>query len=128
MRYPEKMKYTYNPTPAPPPLPACGPDAAVQVKCRPNCGACCIAPSISSAIPRMPHGKPSDTRCAQLMPDLSCALFDTPARPAVCSSFQPSADMCGCNAQAAYDYLLALEKATAPETRNPAADPCLIRE
>ncbi|WP_429347626.1 hypothetical protein [Paraburkholderia sp. Clong3] len=27
--------------------------------CRPDCGACCIAPSISSPIPGMPNGKPS---------------------------------------------------------------------
>jgi hypothetical protein len=25
--------------------------------CRPQCGACCVAPSISSPIPGMPHGK-----------------------------------------------------------------------
>jgi Fe-S-cluster containining protein len=25
--------------------------------CRNGCGACCIAPSISSPIPGMPHGK-----------------------------------------------------------------------
>jgi hypothetical protein len=27
--------------------------------CRPGCGACCIAPSITSPIPGMPDGKPS---------------------------------------------------------------------
>ncbi|MGR5456700.1 YkgJ family cysteine cluster protein, partial [Vibrio alfacsensis] len=27
--------------------------------CRLGCGACCIAPSISSPIPGMPNGKPS---------------------------------------------------------------------
>lgn len=26
-------------------------------ECRPGCGACCIAPSISSPIPGMPEGK-----------------------------------------------------------------------
>ncbi len=26
--------------------------------CRPGCGACCIAPSITTPIPGMPHGKP----------------------------------------------------------------------
>ena len=34
--------------------------------CRPGCAACCIAPSISSPIPGMPHGKPAGVRCAQL--------------------------------------------------------------
>ena len=28
-----------------------------------GCGACCIAPSISSAIPGMPDGKPAGVRC-----------------------------------------------------------------
>ncbi|HAI50813.1 MAG TPA: zinc/iron-chelating domain-containing protein, partial [Enterobacteriaceae bacterium] len=28
------------------------------MECRPDCGACCIAPSISTPIPGMPHGKP----------------------------------------------------------------------
>ncbi len=28
------------------------------VSCRPGCGACCTAPSISSPIPGMPNGKP----------------------------------------------------------------------
>ncbi|HLV28200.1 MAG TPA: YkgJ family cysteine cluster protein, partial [Burkholderiaceae bacterium] len=27
--------------------------------CRPHCGACCTAPSISSPIPGMPQGKPA---------------------------------------------------------------------
>ncbi|MGO2368564.1 MAG: YkgJ family cysteine cluster protein, partial [Serratia sp. (in: enterobacteria)] len=30
--------------------------------CRADCGACCIAPSISSPIPGMPNGKPANTR------------------------------------------------------------------
>ncbi|MDR8085529.1 YkgJ family cysteine cluster protein, partial [Acinetobacter baumannii] len=27
-------------------------------QCRPHCGACCTAPSITSPIPGMPNGKP----------------------------------------------------------------------
>ena len=34
--------------------------------CRAGCGACCIAPSISSPIPGMPNGKPAGVRCVQL--------------------------------------------------------------
>jgi len=29
------------------------------MECRPHCGACCTAPSISSPIPGMPNGKMS---------------------------------------------------------------------
>ncbi|HNV09555.1 MAG TPA: YkgJ family cysteine cluster protein, partial [Dokdonella sp.] len=29
------------------------------MSCRSGCGACCIAPSISSPIPGMPNGKPA---------------------------------------------------------------------
>ncbi|HVK38365.1 MAG TPA: YkgJ family cysteine cluster protein, partial [Candidatus Kapabacteria bacterium] len=34
--------------------------------CRDGCGACCIAPSITSPIPGMPDGKPAGVRCVQL--------------------------------------------------------------
>ncbi|MFC0402948.1 YkgJ family cysteine cluster protein [Paraburkholderia rhizosphaerae] len=50
--------------------------------CRPGCGACCIAPSISSPIPGMPDGKPAGVRCVQLGDDLRCAIFGKPERPA----------------------------------------------
>ena len=38
----------------------------IPLDCRPRCGACCTAPSISSPIPGMPHGKPAGVRCIQL--------------------------------------------------------------
>ena len=34
--------------------------------CRRNCGACCIAPSITSPIPGMPQGKPAGVRQADI--------------------------------------------------------------
>ncbi|QSA20024.1 YkgJ family cysteine cluster protein, partial [Vibrio furnissii] len=40
--------------------------------CRLGCGACCIAPSISSPIPGMPNGKPAGTRCIQLNENNLC--------------------------------------------------------
>ncbi|MDH5517487.1 MAG: YkgJ family cysteine cluster protein [Gammaproteobacteria bacterium] len=64
------------------------------MKCRPNCGACCIAPSISSAIPGMPDGKPARTPCIHLDIDMRCLIFKHPERPKVCDDLQPSADMC----------------------------------
>lgn len=63
--------------------------------CRSGCGACCIAPSISSAIPGMPDGKPAGVRCVQLSADNRCAIFGDPRRPAVCASLRASVEMCG---------------------------------
>ncbi len=82
--------------------------------CRPGCGACCIAPSISSPIPGMPEGKPAGIPCIQLTPDLRCALFGHPARPACCSGLQASPEMCGRDRGQALMWLTALERATQP--------------
>jgi len=80
--------------------------------CRPGCGACCIAPSITSPIPGMPHGKPAGVPCVQLMDDLRCALFGQPERPAFCASLRPTGEMCGANRGEALVYLTRLEAAT----------------
>jgi len=82
--------------------------------CRPHCGACCIAPSISSPIPGMPDGKPAGVRCVQLMDDLRCALFGNPERPAVCSSLRPMEEMCGASAGEAMERLEIMERMTRP--------------
>ncbi len=82
--------------------------------CRIGCGACCIAPSISSPIPGMPHGKPAGVRCVQLTADNRCKLFGQPERPSVCSLLRPSEEMCGQSAQHAFIYLSSLERATTP--------------
>lgn len=81
--------------------------------CRSGCGACCIAPSISSPIPGMPGGKPAGVRCAQLDAQNRCMIFGRPERPAVCGSLSPSREMCGANAQEAMLWLTRLEQATA---------------
>jgi Fe-S-cluster containining protein len=82
--------------------------------CRPGCGACCIALSISSPIPGMPGGKPAGVRCTQLTADNRCAIFGKPERPAVCNALRPEPLMCGENFDQAMAYLAFLEKATAP--------------
>jgi uncharacterized protein len=82
------------------------------IACRSGCGACCIAPSISSPIPGMPEGKPAGVRCIQLTDDLRCAIFGHPERPAVCGSLRPTAEMCGASAREAFAYLSRLERAT----------------
>lgn len=83
--------------------------------CRIGCGACCIAPSISSSIPGMPNGKPAGIRCIQLTSDNKCKLFGSPLRPKVCGSLSPSIEMCGKKENEAYSYLDTLEKLTSNE-------------
>ena len=82
--------------------------------CRPGCGACCIAPSISSVIPGMPQGKPAGMRCVQLDDHDRCRLFGHPERPAVCSSLQPSPGLCGERREQAMAGLERLERLTRP--------------
>jgi uncharacterized protein len=83
--------------------------------CRPGCGACCIAPSISSPIPGMPQGKAAGQRCVQLSAEGErCLIFAHPDRPAVCASLRPSPEMCGDNAEQALRWLGHLEHATRP--------------
>jgi len=60
-----------------------------------NCGACCIALSISSPIPGMESGKPVGVRCIHLLNDYRCALFNDPRRPKVCSDYQAEEEFCG---------------------------------
>lgn len=87
---------------------------APPLTCRPGCAACCIAPSISSPIPGMPRGKPAGIRCCQLTADNRCRIFGLDGRPAVCSSLQPSLQMCGNSQSEALAYLQQLERETAP--------------
>ena len=77
-----------------------------------GCAACCIAPSISSPIPGMPHGKPAGMPCIQLDEQLRCRIFGQPDRPAVCASLRPSPDMCGIDRDAAMAMLSRLEALT----------------
>lgn len=89
-------------------------EAVTEASCRPGCGACCIAPSISSPIPGMPAGKPAGVYCVQLDAQLRCRLFGRPERPQVCERLRPEASMCGASAAAALAFLAALERSTAP--------------
>jgi len=85
------------------------------MNCRAGCGACCIAPSISSYIPGMPGGKPAGVRCVQLSPDNRCKLFGMPGRPEVCVNLNPSEEMCGSSQADAISFLIFLEEITNPE-------------
>lgn len=100
----------WRPAPGQPPMI----DRQDAASCRPGCGACCTAPSISSPIPGMPNGKPAGVRCIQLAADQRCLIFGKPERPACCSGLQPSAEMCGDSREQAIHWLADLERATAP--------------
>ncbi|MEA3121706.1 MAG: uncharacterized protein QOH33_1261 [Paraburkholderia sp.] len=83
--------------------------------CRPSCGACCIAPSITSPIPGMPNGKPAGVRCVQLDDDYRCGIFGRPERPACCSGLQLQPQMCGASRGEALAWLARLEVLTQPD-------------
>lgn len=82
--------------------------------CRPDCGACCTAPSITTPIPGMPHGKPAGVACVQLDDHSRCRLFGRPERPHVCQSLRSNLEMCGESRQQALTWLLRLEARTVP--------------
>ncbi|WP_412478710.1 YkgJ family cysteine cluster protein [Azonexus sp. IMCC34839] len=79
------------------------------MECRPGCGACCIAPSISSL------NKPAGVACPQLDAELRCQLFGRPERPECCGGLQPSPEMCGESREHALRWLADLEAATSPQ-------------
>jgi Fe-S-cluster containining protein len=84
------------------------------MQCRSGCGACCIAPSITSPIPGMEGGKPAGVPCVQLDEDMRCHLFGDPRRPAFCGGLQPSAEMCGDTREQALRFLTRLDLLTRP--------------
>lgn len=84
------------------------------MECRNGCGACCIAPSITSPIPGMPNGKRAGVRCIQLDDNNRCMVFGKPERPAFCGSLQPNQEMCGDTREQAIMWLTQLELQTAP--------------
>ncbi|MGB0713280.1 MAG: YkgJ family cysteine cluster protein [Gammaproteobacteria bacterium] len=83
------------------------------MNCRPQCAACCIAPSISSPLPGLPQGKPAGVPCPHLDDALRCRLFGTAERPRVCSDLKPSVGMCGSDPTEAMSILTQMETDTA---------------
>ncbi|MGJ8646876.1 MAG: YkgJ family cysteine cluster protein [Marinomonas colpomeniae] len=84
------------------------------MQCRSNCGACCIAPSITSPIPGMPNGKLAGEHCIQLLSDFSCAIFKDPSRPKVCKDFMAEKYICSNSKEEAITILNHLEDFTRP--------------
>jgi|TARA_B110000003_G_C16387283_1_gene432906 uncharacterized protein len=87
-----------------------------MMECRLGCGACCIAPSITSAIPGMPKGKKAGERCIQLNDDNLCNLFGQPERPQVCADFGAERWVCGNSDEEALLILTDLESNTLAHT------------
>ncbi len=86
----------------------------MALSCRSGCGACCIAPGISSPLPGYPQGKPAGEPCPFLTADFLCKLWDSPDRPKVCRDLKPEAEMCGIDRNHALTYLANLEYLTRP--------------
>jgi uncharacterized protein len=85
------------------------------MECR-KCGACCVALSISSAIPGMPEGKPAGTRCVHLDEENLCDIFGDPGRPRACAEFPPMPDTCGSSREEALALMSTMEEMTKPGT------------
>ncbi len=78
-----------------------------------KCGACCIAPSITTPMPNMPAGKPVGMRCANLNDGNECTLYNQPQRPAFCAGWQPTPELCGEGFDQDRRNIAALEKESA---------------
>ena len=86
--------------------------------CRTGCGACCIAPSISTPIAGMPGGKRAGERCVHLSDGNACRIHGSAEYPEVCRDFSPGPETCGASFAEAMAYLTQLEAATRPEKRD----------
>jgi len=82
------------------------------MECRVGCGACCIAPSITTSIPGMPEGKPAGVRCIQLDDQNCCKIFGKPERPIVCGAFEATIDVCGESNEQAMALITRMEMLT----------------
>jgi len=82
------------------------------VKCRKGCGACCIAPSVTTPLPGMPNGKPAGVACVHLDEAFACRLFGSPERPDFCSRFAPETAVCGSSREEALGLIALLDTAS----------------
>jgi len=78
--------------------------------CRTNCGACCIALSISSPLPGMPNGKPAGLRCIHLLDNYKCDIYYGQDYPRVCSDFNAEKEFCGSSQEEAMKILGSLSE------------------
>ena len=83
-----------------------------NMSCRKGCGACCIAPSISSDIPGMPQGKPAGVRCVHLDAENLCSLYHKNERPKFCTTYLATEEFCGSSRDEALKLIAKLEVMT----------------
>jgi Fe-S-cluster containining protein len=78
--------------------------------CRDHCGACCVAPSITVALPDMPQGKPAGVPCVNLDgQSLRCRIWGTTDYPDICRRFAPEPAVCGTSRAEAMSLISVLE-------------------
>ncbi|MCX6327794.1 MAG: YkgJ family cysteine cluster protein [Bacteroidia bacterium] len=80
------------------------------MECRPGCGACCIALSISTPIPGMADGKPAGVKCIHLLEDYKCNIYNDTGKPKVCTDFKAETEFCGVSREEAIKILYSLSK------------------
>jgi Fe-S-cluster containining protein len=90
------------------------PETVAAMVCRPGCGACCSAASITSPLPGLPDGKPAGAPCPHLTADFYCAIYGQPERPACCAALRPAPDICGSSRAEALRLITNLERLTTP--------------
>ncbi len=56
----------------------------------------------------MPDGKAAGVRCINLMDDFSCAIYNEPGYPEVCSGFKAEPEFCGSTQDEAMRILYSL--------------------
>lgn len=85
------------------------------MKCRDNCGMCCIEPSIKQGIPGMPDGKKAGEYCINLDPvSMHCGIWGRGDYPDFCRQFTPEPAFCGETQGEARQVLRFLEGSTHP--------------
>jgi Fe-S-cluster containining protein len=79
-----------------------------------QCGACCIAPSISTVIPGTGRNKPAGIKCVHLSQEMRCMIY--PSRPTVCREYTPTVELCGKSFSEAISRLTRLEILTSEQS------------
>lgn len=80
------------------------------IKCRKDCGACCISISISSALPNHPNGKSAGVRCQNLDKNNVCSIWNSSEFPKICGTFKAETMICGNNFDEATRIIENIEK------------------
>lgn len=89
------------------------------MKCRSECGACCIAASLVEPYYGMPQGKPAGVACAHLHPQtMRCGIWDSEHYPTACKNFAADKDFCGDSKEEAIKILTIIENDTHPHISN----------